>query len=1774
MCYFCYMYFEQNISGPIFISDAPDVVISSANSDSIRVTINVDGASWDIDLSPSALGTAYKTVLKLKDVLCSVAVNPDYLSEDSFMAPKISITADNGVESPISMEFQALYGNADGKSPAELKRHWLSWREQISVTMRGAREFLTFASGLKLLGWSSGRYSAKAKLFIYGSEPVETTISEGALEDDIKYFKLDYSPSRLCESAGADISKLMAIDCYFSLSGKDSGGDTAHLASFPLRLILAGSNDSRMKEFIFCNSLGVEDRVVSFGVGTRSVDGESSVFTSNGLSHELDNSGIESFQVQSGNISSARGAALWSDFLKASGRYLVSEGKATEIIVEEWSTDITEGELSSVSFKYHLSRTDGGRWFEDSDSLGNYDPLEKFGALSIAGPDVATPPTEDLFFLKTRLDEFPLAELGDDFLFLIQSKTSYSWNSASLKSLKGWLLENVSIEALQLWCGPWDDYSEAVSKYALSAGAGKELLDIIYKMDSVLQSGINAIKALVPSSASTENQLADKAFVNSSIASNTATFRGTFETVVNLPTRNVKTNDYAFVIAESNGNPEYQRYKYNGSTWVFEYTLNNSSFTSEQWAAITSGITEIKVSSYDTHIGSKTNPHGVTKAQVGLGNVENTALSTWKGSTNITTLGTIATGIWQGAKIANDYLVNPFITIGTNKVSLGRTITELAGITSISLEGSNSSLVYDADYGAWRLTGNLVVEGFLSTGAKGSTSSGESSYTQWEWDEIKSLTQSEIGALASAYSVKEAFNELNTAIEALAGKATNVTFAQTLTSGKQIGSISIDGKSTSLFAPANYAWSEVTGKPTFATVATSGSYSDLTNKPTIASLMGIAAIGGTSSFIYWSGSTFVSKALGNNAFTNISKVSQLTNDSGYISGITKAMVEAVLTGDVNSHTHSQYLTTHQTIYALTIQKNGTTVGTYTPNSQAATINIGDVASAATLSGHTTNTTAHITADERTLWNKIAGLFDIDADGDVYVKNGKGFYSEGFISTGAKGSGSGSGSSYTQWEWDEIKLLTQSEIGALASAYSVKEAYNELNTAIETLAGKATNVTFAQTLTSGTKIGTISIDGKSTNIYAPTPPTEISQLTNDSGYITGITKAMVEGVLTGNITSHTHSYLPLSGGTMSNTNVVTNLNADLLDGYHASNLVKFYLSPMSGGAPADSAASWFENTMPAGTGAIVYNVPGSEKTIIAGKSTGAYGHMLQLNYDDNYLRILRYYQGSWKTTDWEKVSAGYADAAGKWSTARTITLTGSVTGSVSIDGSANVSLATTTNHTHTFASLTDKPTTISGYGITDAYTKTQTDTKLSGYLPLSGGTLTGSVTMSGMDTNLIRNIIYTSTSRWARALITLRVDGVDKFNVGAFGEYTVGASSNGIAYGYIGCNSYNGLNLRISATSLSWGDNSILHAGNYNSYAPTLTGTGASGTWGISISGNADTIDGYHADSFTKKLYLGTTDLNSIGDSLLGQQTGWANATPESHYPVQEAGSLISILSAYSSTNQIYGTNSSNRWFARGAGTGLSSRTSWREFAFLDSNVASATKLQNSRTIWGQSFDGTRNVDGYIISTLTDFHLYYNTNKAFLQAGPTGIFLGEGTADTTYLSLHGKYIRLFIGSSEKMRISDSGNVGIGTTSPSYKLHTVGIAYASAGLLSDGYISGAATSTSSDIRLKDNISSITSEMALKWLSMLKPKSWTWNSLAGIKGQSMGFVAQDIEGILPQMIRKRRDNGYLSLDYTQLHALEVSALQSHEKRIEELERENKILKDELNRLKLYAN
>lgn len=98
-------------------------------------------------------------------------------------------------------------------------------------------------------------------------------------------------------------------------------------------------------------------------------------------------------------------------------------------------------------------------------------------------------------------------------------------------------------------------------------------------------------------------------------------------------------------------------------------------------------------------------------------------------------------------------------------------------------------------------------------------------------------------------------------------------------------------------------------------------------------------------------------------------------------------------------------------------------------------------------------------------------------------------------------------------------------------------------------------------------------------------------------------------------------------------------------------------------------------------------------------------------------------------------AGYGVTDG----VNTVTLSGSgnAVTSASIDGHTLTltkgSTFSLSGHTHTFASLTSKPTTIAGYGITDAYTKAQVNSTIAKYLPLAGGTITGVLTVNGIAT---------------------------------------------------------------------------------------------------------------------------------------------------------------------------------------------------------------------------------------------------------------------------------------------------------------------------------------------------------------------------------------------------------------------------------------------------------
>lgn len=78
---------------------------------------------------------------------------------------------------------------------------------------------------------------------------------------------------------------------------------------------------------------------------------------------------------------------------------------------------------------------------------------------------------------------------------------------------------------------------------------------------------------------------------------------------------------------------------------------------------------------------------------------------------------------------------------------------------------------------------------------------------------------------------------------------------------------------------------------------------------------------------------------------------------------------------------------------------------------------------------------------------------------------------------------------------------------------------------------------------------------------------------------------------------------------------------------------------------------------------------------------------------------------------------------------------------------------------------------------------------------------------------------------------------------------------------------------------------ILHTGNYNSYAPTLTGTGASGTWGINISGTAA-----HATS-AAALACGSFDTASQITTAYAQ---WANNSSCSDVPSMGYAAVLNV----------------------------------------------------------------------------------------------------------------------------------------------------------------------------------------------------------------------------------------------------------------------------------------
>lgn len=197
----------------------------------------------------------------------------------------------------------------------------------------------------------------------------------------------------------------------------------------------------------------------------------------------------------------------------------------------------------------------------------------------------------------------------------------------------------------------------------------------------------------------------------------------------------------------------------------------------------------------------------------------------------------------------------------------------------------------------------------------------------------------------------------------------------------------------------------------------------------------------------------------------------------------------------------------------------------------------------------------------------------------------------------------------------------------------------------------------------------------------------------------------------------------------------------------------------------------------------------------------------------------------------------------------------------------------------------------------------------------------------------------------------------------------------------------------------------------------------------------------------------------------------------------------------------------------------------------DSRASSADVLTTSRTLWGRPFNGSSNIDG-------------NIDNAAVITSKGGIWLDlKGSSGVAFYS----------GGSLCAVINNTG-VGIGTRSPSQKLHVAG------NIIATGAIT--AKASSSDIRLKTDIQGYD---AMGIIRKFRSVKYHWNAIAKENSEvfnhdnwNYGLIAQDLlSGGYSQWV-KDAFNDYYTIDYERLIPVVWKGLQEVDDEVTKLKRE----------------
>lgn len=227
-----------------------------------------------------------------------------------------------------------------------------------------------------------------------------------------------------------------------------------------------------------------------------------------------------------------------------------------------------------------------------------------------------------------------------------------------------------------------------------------------------------------------------------------------------------------------------------------------------------------------------------------------------------------------------------------------------------------------------------------------------------------------------------------------------------------------------------------------------------------------------------------------------------------------------------------------------------------------------------------------------------------------------------------------------------------------------------------------------------------------------------------------------------------------------------------------------------------------------------------------------------------------------------------------------------------------------------------------------------------------------------------------------------------------------------------------------------------------------------------------------------------------------------------------------------------------------------------DFVMRLHNSADTAQVRMQATATGPELQLSTESGGTTQNVARVTHESYALTKAQLSVQET-VFEVDANGTATGASLRVRYPSVAGGAAEVLLgdlngdaipdLSVAGHVGIGSATPTEKLHVAGNICVTGGYL-----------TCSDARYKSDVEPI--HGAIDQLQKLQGVEFNWRREDFAdrdfpEDRQMGFVAQEVQQVLPGVVSEGTD-GYLAMDYARLTPLLVEALKAQQERIDRLE------------------